>query len=99
MPAMKSIFAYWSMWMNADGDLVLLAHFVEAVEAVRVGVGTKGRDAQLLAEVEELFVLFVTFIKTLHAKRDGLDAIIAALLEHGFDFSRLRFRRKVFFVE
>src|SRR5260221_13054996 len=98
MPAMKSIFAYRSMGMNADGNLVLLAHFVEAVEAVRVGIGTKGRDAQLLAEVEELFVLFVAFGETLHAKRDGLDAIIAALLENAFDFSRLRFSRKVLFV-
>ena len=43
--------------VDADGDLVLLAQLVEAVEAVRVGVGAEVLEAEPLAELEVLAVV------------------------------------------
>ena len=68
--------------MNADGDLVLVAQLVEAVEAVRVGVGAERLDAERLAELEDLLVGVVVLGEALDAAGDGLDLVLLAQFQN-----------------
>src|SRR5437867_2385173 len=70
-----------TMWMDGDGDFVFVAQLVEAVKAIRRGIGAHGLDAERFAILKNLLVGVVIVGKVLNAIADRRDFIIPAQLQ------------------
>ena len=80
-------------------DLVFLAQLVEAVEAVRVGIGAEHLDAEGLAELEDLAIGVGVLGEVLHAPAKRRDLVLLAQLEQGGDLYRRAFKGSVLLVQ
>ena len=78
---MQFPFADRTMRMNGDGDFVFIAQLVEAVKAIRRGIGAHGLDAERFAILKNLLVGVVIVGKVLNAIADRRDFIIPAQLQ------------------
>src|SRR5262245_32852033 len=75
--------------MDGDGDLVLLAELVEAVEAINRGIGAEVLQVQQLGELEDLLVGVVVLGEALHAPGNRRDIVFLADFQEGVGLLRL----------
>src|SRR5579883_1975986 len=88
VPAMQPSSGLWSMRMNADGDFVLVAELVQAVEAVWIGVRAEHLNSQRFAELERLAIGVCVFGEVLHSPGARRDLILFAQFQQGGDLCR-----------
>src|SRR6185503_16067228 len=98
VPVME-LLAGGTMGMNADGDLVLVAELVEALETIGGGIGTEHLEAECFAEIEGAFVGVVIPGEALDAPGPGGHAVLLADGEERLDCLRLVGYRAVLLVE
>src|SRR5262249_27968754 len=99
VPAVQLTAAGGAVRVDGDGDLVLVHELVEAVEAVRRGVGADVLDVELLGEGEDALVGVVVLVKTLNAPGDGRDAVVLAHGPQGLDLGGAAVERGVLLEE
>ncbi len=85
--------------MYGDGDLVLLAKLVEAVETIHVGIGAQIFQTQCRTKLKELFVGIVILAEVGNTKTGWSHIVFFAQSENGLDLLRVRVRWDVFGVE
>ena len=78
IPAVEFFLALRTVRMNGDGDLVFLDELVQAVEAIGVGIGAEGLDAERFTKLEDFLAGVVILGEGMHAEGDRLDGVFAA---------------------
>src|SRR5712692_8414679 len=88
-----------TMRMNGDGDFVFVAELVDAVKAVRRGIGAHGLDAERFAILKNLLVGVVIVGKLLDAIADWRDLIVSTELQQRLNLVGAGVGRSVLLVK